>query len=154
MPSSARGKISISAPPAALLNSALTLRDICSRNWQLRITAAPLVQLGGPPPLVHSAASAGAAPHSVQNPIAQVTAQLPTHSSRTTSQSAAYVCPMDPEVRANEPGPCPKCGMALEPEIPTAPATRVEYTCPMHPEIVRSEPGTCPVCGMALEPRI
>ncbi len=119
-----------------------------------RHATAPLVQLGGPPPLVHSAASAGAAPHSVQNPIAQVTAQLPTHSSRTTSQSAAYVCPMDPEVRANEPGPCPKCGMALEPEIPTAPATRVEYTCPMHPEIVRSEPGTCPVCGMALEPRI
>src|SRR5579875_1546549 len=114
-----------------------------------RHATAPLVQLGGPPPLVHSAASAGAAPHSVQNPIAQVTAQLPTHSSRTTSQSAAYVCPMDPEVRANEPGPCPKCGMALEPEIPTAPATRVEYTCPMHPEIVRSEPGTCPVCGMA-----
>ncbi len=26
-----------------------------------------------------------------------------------------YVCPMDPEVRANAPGACPKCGMALEP---------------------------------------
>src|SRR5574341_1326313 len=25
-----------------------------------------------------------------------------------------YVCPMDPEVHSNKPGPCPKCGMALE----------------------------------------
>lgn len=27
-----------------------------------------------------------------------------------------YICPMDPEVRQDHPGPCPKCGMALEPE--------------------------------------
>ena len=26
-----------------------------------------------------------------------------------------YICPMDPEVRADGPGSCPKCGMALEP---------------------------------------
>ena len=26
-----------------------------------------------------------------------------------------YTCPMDPEVRQIGPGPCPKCGMALEP---------------------------------------
>ncbi len=66
---------------------------------------------------------------------------------------AVYVCPMDPEVRASNPGPCPKCGMALELEVPVAPATRVEYTCPMHPQIVRPAPGSCPICGMALEPR-
>src|SRR4051812_47389847 len=66
---------------------------------------------------------------------------------------ASYVCPMDPEVRQAHPGPCPKCGMALEPDLASAPATRVEYTCPMHPEIVRGEPGSCPICGMALEPR-
>jgi len=29
-----------------------------------------------------------------------------------------YVCPMDPEVRQSTPGSCPKCGMALEPELP------------------------------------
>src|SRR5688572_10019317 len=28
-----------------------------------------------------------------------------------------YVCPMDPEVRQARPGACPKCGMALEPEV-------------------------------------
>jgi Cu+-exporting ATPase len=65
----------------------------------------------------------------------------------------AYVCPMDPEVREDYPGACPKCGMALELSLPEAPATRVEYTCPMHPQIVRPGPGSCPICGMALEPR-
>ncbi len=64
-----------------------------------------------------------------------------------------YICPMDPEVKSDRPGACPKCGMALEPDLSTLPATRVEYTCPMHPEIVRDAPGSCPICGMALEPR-
>ncbi len=69
-------------------------------------------------------------------------------------RGASYVCPMDPEVRENKPGPCPKCGMALEAEfISPFPATKTEYICPMHPEIVRQEPGSCPLCGMALEPR-
>ena len=63
-----------------------------------------------------------------------------------------YICPMCAEVHSSKPGPCPKCGMALEREMPTAQA-RVEYTCPMHPEIVRPGPGACPICGMALEPR-
>ena len=31
-----------------------------------------------------------------------------------------YICPMDPEVRSDKPGACPKCGMALEPETITA----------------------------------
>ncbi|HEX7928017.1 MAG TPA: copper-translocating P-type ATPase [bacterium] len=65
-----------------------------------------------------------------------------------------YICPMDPEVREPKPGACPKCGMALEPELPTALPTRTEYVCPMHPEVVRTEPGACPICGMALEPRV
>ncbi len=66
--------------------------------------------------------------------------------------SATYVCPMDPEVRQDRPGACPKCGMALEPELPLA-AAKTQWTCPMHPEIVRDEAGACPICGMALEPR-
>jgi len=67
-------------------------------------------------------------------------------------QEATYICPMDPEVRQGQPGACPKCGMALEPEMPTAPS-QTQWTCPMHPEIVRDGPGSCPICGMALEPR-
>ena len=64
-----------------------------------------------------------------------------------------YVCPMHPEVRQPTPGACPKCGMALEPEVPNL-AAKTEYVCPMHPEVVRDEPGACPICGMALEPRV
>ncbi|HET6587637.1 MAG TPA: heavy metal translocating P-type ATPase [Oleiagrimonas sp.] len=33
---------------------------------------------------------------------------------------AIYTCPMHPEIRQEGPGDCPKCGMALEPEIPQA----------------------------------
>ena len=60
---------------------------------------------------------------------------------------------MDPEVSSEEPGACPKCGMALEPSVIAPPATGTEYVCPMHPEVVQREPGTCPKCGMALEAR-
>ena len=93
---------------------------------------------------------ADAAPASDARPKAGALVTAPV----TAVQAArvAYVCPMDPEVRSDRPGPCPKCGMALEPEQPQL-ATRTDWVCPMHPEIVRSEPGSCPICGMALEPR-
>src|SRR4030095_14752980 len=61
----------------------------------------------------------------------------PAEATRTPAAQADerhYVCPMCPEVRQVGPGPCPTCGMALEPESPL-PTTKVEYTCPMHPEI-------------------
>ena len=66
--------------------------------------------------------------------------------------SGAYICPMCPEVREDDPVPCPKCGMALEPESPPALLTKTQYTCPMHPEVIQDEAGDCPICGMALEP--
>src|SRR5712692_1964295 len=69
---------------------------------------------------------------------------------KTKSATGSYVCPMCPEVQKTKPGPCPSCGMALEPELPLS---KTEYPCPMHPEIVRQEPGNCPICGMALELR-
>jgi len=71
---------------------------------------------------------------------------------RTQPASQTYVCPMCPDVRESSQVPCPKCGMALEPEN-VLPVSSTEYTCPMHPEIVRPGPGSCPICGMALEPR-
>jgi len=67
--------------------------------------------------------------------------------------TGTYVCPMDPDVRSNKPGSCPKCGMTLEPETPRS-VIRTEYTCPMHPDVVQAGPGACPICGMALEPRV
>jgi P-type Cu+ transporter len=76
-----------------------------------------------------------------------------TQAAAPSGTAATYICPMDPEVSEKTPGPCPKCGMALEPAVPSAPGGRTEWTCPMHPEIVRDAPGSCPICGMALEPR-
>jgi len=78
-------------------------------------------------------------------------ARLPTDAPPGLRKAPTYICPMDPEVRQSGPGACPKCGMALEPDIP-ATAMRTQWTCPMHPEIVRGGPGSCPICGMALEP--
>ncbi|MGN8160555.1 copper-transporting P-type ATPase [Salinisphaera sp. SWV1] len=57
---------------------------------------------------------------------------------------------MHPEVKQDQPGECPKCGMTLEATTP--PKRRTQYTCPMHPEIIQDTPGDCPKCGMTLEP--
>ena len=38
---------------------------------------------------------------------------------REAPAGAIYTCPMHPEVRQIGPGHCPKCGMALEPELPS-----------------------------------
>jgi len=35
-------------------------------------------------------------------------------------EGAIYTCPMHPEIQQRGPGNCPKCGMALEPMMPTA----------------------------------
>lgn len=80
-------------------------------------------------------------------------AQPPSHASKKQAASqhpGKYTCPMCPEVAADKPGPCPSCGMALDP--PLTAGNVVKYTCPMHPEIVQDGPGNCPICGMALEP--
>jgi Cu+-exporting ATPase len=81
------------------------------------------------------------------------TGSMPGSSPTLVAKTNEYTCPMDPEVRQQGPGDCPKCGMALEPATISLPATKTEYTCPMHPQIVRDAPGSCPICGMALEPR-
>src|SRR5215469_6029579 len=109
----------------------------------------PLVHLAGvtatPAPAPVSVGGAGGS---------EAASARQTESSPASGRSrTAYICPMDPDVRQDRPGPCPKCGMALEPELPLAPVSRTEYTCPMHPQIARSEPNSCPICGMALELR-
>jgi len=71
----------------------------------------------------------------------------------TPSATAKYFCPMCPGVESDQPGDCPKCGMALERNPMWKPAAKTIYTCPMHPEIEQDDPGDCPKCGMALEPK-
>jgi Cu+-exporting ATPase len=93
---------------------------------------------------------APAAAHGASQPVVKIPAIPP---SVRNASSNEYTCPMDPEVRQQGPGDCPKCGMALEPVVAALPVTKTEYTCPMHPEIIRDAPGSCPICGMALEPK-
>jgi Cu+-exporting ATPase len=110
----------------------------------LKVKPAGLVTLGAVQPQKGSSEMVG---------ISAIPSAITTKIGPAQSSSApTYVCPMCPEVRGSKPGPCPSCGMALEPEVPL-PLTKTEYTCPMHPEIVRAESGSCPICGMALEPR-
>jgi Cu+-exporting ATPase len=71
--------------------------------------------------------------------------------SRTTAQPGQWTCPMHPEIVSDQPGDCPKCGMALE-QVPVLPGPTI-YTCPMHAEIEQDHPGDCPLCGMPLEPK-
>src|SRR6516162_10108909 len=93
-----------------------------------RSGGAGLVMLGMPK--AASPASATSAPGTQVGPAGL---SAPT---KTAAQPGEryYVCPMCPEVRQVAPGPCPSCGMALEPET-ALPASRIEYTCPMHPEV-------------------
>lgn len=57
--------------------------------------AAPFTQVGPIPPIAPATAMAEPA-----------------------AAGTIYTCPMHPEVRQDHPGACPKCGMALEPEMP------------------------------------
>ena len=130
----------------------------CSAGCLAKFQVEPERILAGPPkPMGSGLVSLGAAPPKPQLISLENASAAPVPAKSTTgagkSDQRAYVCPMCPEVRQTGPGPCPSCGMALEPESPVLPATKTEYTCPMHPEIVRSAPGSCPICGMALEPR-
>jgi Cu+-exporting ATPase len=66
--------------------------------------------------------------------------------------AAKYFCPMCDGVESDQPGACPKCGMALERNPAyVEPKQAAVYTCPMHPEVREDHPGACPICGMALE---
>jgi len=85
------------------------------------------------------------------SPMVQIGA--PAKTASLSLDKRIYVCPMCPEVRNVGPAPCPKCGMALEPETIDLSA-KTEYICPMHSEVARDAPGACPICGMALEPRL
>ena len=110
----------------------------------------PKTLVGIAPMSAHPVQIAPAPAHGASQPVVKIAA-IPPAARKVASNE--YTCPMDPEVRQQGPGDCPKCGMALEPVVAALPVTKTEYTCPMHPEIVRDAPGSCPICGMALEPR-
>ena len=50
---------------------------------------------------------------------AETTLAKPLESPETIATGTIYTCPMHPEIRQDHAGDCPKCGMALEPEMPS-----------------------------------
>ena len=46
---------------------------------------------------------------------------MPSPASSPTPETAVYTCPMHPEVKADKPGSCPVCGMALVEKKPARP---------------------------------
>ena len=52
-------------------------------------------------------------------PATDLQAPKPAPIESNAQAGTIYTCPMHPEVRQPSPGVCPKCGMALEPELPT-----------------------------------
>ena len=50
---------------------------------------------------------------------AETTLAKPLESPETIATGTIYTCPMHPEIRQDHAGACPKCGMALEPEMPS-----------------------------------
>jgi Cu+-exporting ATPase len=124
----------------------------CNPRCRERFAANPAKYLAAAAPATADAESPAPARSHAAPPVPAAHARSAPLSAKAAPSGTAYVCPMDPEVREDAPGPCPKCGMALEPEQPRT-LTRTEWVCPMHPEIVRDASGSCPICGMALEPR-
>ncbi len=125
----------------------------CTAGCLVKFQANPEKILSSPPkPMGSGLVSLGAPPSPVMPELSK-SAESAQPASKSGKDTRLYVCPMCPEVRQIGPGPCPKCGMALDPESPAVAAAKTEYTCPMHPEVVRAEQGSCPICGMALEPR-
>ena len=72
----------------------------------------------------------------------------PRHASQQApigeGQTAAFMCPMHPDVMSASPGKCPRCNMDL------VPAPTSAYVCPMHPDVMSATPGKCPRCNMDL----
>ncbi len=78
----------------------------CSARCKERFAANPSKFLSPP-------SAPAAAPSAVMAVAAPAAAAAPSEA------ASIYTCPMHPEVRQGGPGACPKCGMALEPVLPT-----------------------------------
>ena len=71
---------------------------------------------------------------------------------KLVAKDVIYTCPMHPEVISDKPGPCPKCGMALEPTVPgDAPSEELaDFTRRMTISTVLS----APLLVMAMAPMV
>jgi Cu+-exporting ATPase len=69
----------------------------------------------------------------------------PAPGSPAVPAGAIWTCPMHPEIRQPAPGPCPLCGMALEPLVPVAEEGPAEELADMTRRLVISALLTVPI---------
>ena len=69
---------------------------------------------------------------------------------RPSGSRRAYFCPMCAGVESDQPGSCPRCGMALERVQPTVTEAGF-FGCPQHPSVKSQQAGSCPECGHVLQ---
>jgi len=84
--------------------------------------------------------------------------QSPVIKTELQKDSVYYSCTMNPDVKMDKPGKCPKCGMMLEKKTIKVMDLKNEkkglsktYICPMHTGLQMDKPGKCPKCGMYLK---
>jgi Cu+-exporting ATPase len=103
------------AKPADRVDFAGTSYYFCSKHCSAKFRADPegflnqSAETSSEPSSEHACCGGSSHIHQISLPVIAV-----------TDSKATYICPMHPEVRQIGPGSCPKCGMALEPEAPTA----------------------------------
>lgn len=87
-------------------------------------------------------------------------AQTTEKTSKKEAQKTMYTCPMHPEVKSDQPGKCPKCGMDLvvakkmkegKHKKMKADKHSEKFCCSMHPNEMSDQPGKCPKCGMDMK---
>ena len=100
-------KVDPAAPRGGSFDYEGTTYYFCSPGCRTKFAADPATWLKSGPKGMH---------HAVAQPLPLT---LRTKKPPTPSKTI-WVCPMDPEIRQDHPGDCPICGMALEPDVPTA----------------------------------
>ncbi len=101
----------------------------CSKSCVARFTADPEKCLQSGPVGMQNANSGSVQIGAASSGLVQIASPSSKKSSEKSSKKdvvpnvaggVTWICPMDPEVRESQPGPCPICGMALEPETISA----------------------------------
>ncbi len=96
-------------PPEAVLD------PVCGMSIA-RADAAEVVVHGG---VEHAFCSSHCAHRFRQDPLRYLDIAPAIEPPPPTAAGTQWTCPMHPEVVQDHPGACPKCGMALEPRVPT-----------------------------------
>jgi Cu+-exporting ATPase len=122
------------ARAAATVEHDGTSYAFCSKGCAAKFQADPKKYLDGArePMAPAPGIPIGGLKRAASPPLPTVPAPSPSAAVVARGSGVRYTCPMDPEVVSDRPGPCPKCGMALEPMV----ASVADLTEAENPELV------------------